>query len=70
MVAVDSHCPIVDPFSGITHGHIKVKLVMGTPKHLPVSEYCYLLEVCMYNIVCMYVHCMYVCMYVMYTVCM
>ncbi len=38
VVAMNSCCPIRDPFTGSSNGHIDVKLTMGTPTDIPVGD--------------------------------
>lgn len=38
VVAVDGCCPVRDPLSGDTRGYLNMKLILGSPTSIPVSE--------------------------------
>ena len=66
MTVVDSYCPVINPFTGDTNGYIKLLIIVGTPKQLPVSyDYCtlygpfmYCIILILYTIPLATVHCM------------
>ena len=56
MTVVDSYCPVINPFTGDTNGYIKLLIIVGTPKQLPVScDYCTLYGPFVYCILIQYI---------------